>query len=94
MDLATGARTSVGPARLIGFSDSGHVAVVAPDSNHWFLIDSATGAKVSSPYVDFSYFRTNPSPFPPHGYVIDPRVQPAPTFEATQSRMQLPEQRS
>ena len=43
LDLRSGARTSLGPARLAGFTDSAKIVVVAPGGNDRFIVDPATG---------------------------------------------------
>ena len=70
LDLRSGARTSLGPARLAGFTDSAKIVVVAPGGNDRFIVDPATGQR--SPASEVGYFTTLPQPYPPPPYVIDP----------------------
>lgn len=72
LDLQSGARKSLGPARIAGFTDDGKVVTYAPSGNDRFVVDPVTGQRMPATDETSNFFTTNPAPYPPPGYTIDP----------------------
>ncbi len=72
IDLATGAKRSLGPARLAGFRDD-ETAVTVDADNVRHTVDVNTGeATLAADDIHIDYFPTSPDPSPQDRYVIDP----------------------